>query len=87
MCYVALSDPSGQLRAQFFGKCSGRILETPQGTGGFGYDPLFEIVEYHQTFAQLGATVKSVLSHRGRAMRQLIPQLLQLCEFGAWSNV
>lgn len=87
MCHVALSDPAGQLRAQFYGKCSGRILSAPLGTGGFGYDPLFEIVEYHQTFAQLGVTVKSVLSHRGRAMRQLIPHLLQLCQFGAWSNV
>ena len=55
-----------------------RILRQAVGTGGFGYDPLFEIIEYHRTFAQLGSAVKAVLSHRSRAMRALIPRLVKL---------
>ena len=48
------------------------------GDGGFGYDPMFELVEYHQTFAQLGDAVKSVLSHRARSHRLFLPKFLQL---------
>jgi XTP/dITP diphosphohydrolase len=54
------------------------------GTHGFGYDPLFEIREYHLTFGQLGPNVKAMLSHRARAMRAIVPQLLALVESGAW---
>ncbi len=53
------------------------------GAGGFGYDPLFEIVEYHRTFGELSPLVKSVLSHRARAARQLIPGLIELIRSGA----
>ena len=77
-CHVALADPDGIVRAESFGECHGRILRQAAGTGGFGYDPLFEIVEYHRTFAELGSAVKSVLSHRSRAMRALIPRLITL---------
>jgi len=59
-------------------QCHGVIRIQPAGTNGFGYDPLFEIPEYHQTFGQLGPSVKSVLSHRSRATRKLVPQLLAL---------
>jgi len=75
-CYMALSDPQGNVRAEAEGCCYGRILAKPHGSGGFGYDPLFEIPEYHLTFGQLGDTVKAVLSHRARASRRFIPQLL-----------
>jgi XTP/dITP diphosphohydrolase len=77
-CFAALSDPTGQIRAETVGTCRGRILTTPAGTGGFGYDPLFEVVECHRTFGELAPAVKRVLSHRSRAIRQLIPQLLAL---------
>lgn len=79
-CHVSLADPTGQIRAESSGKCCGQILTDPAGTGGFGYDPLFEIFEYHRTFAELGNSVKSVLSHRARAMRNLIPQLVRLLQ-------
>jgi XTP/dITP diphosphohydrolase len=78
VCHVALADPQGRVRLQCQGHCRGRIRTQPAGTGGFGYDPLFEIVEYHQTFGQLGPVVKSVLSHRGRALRQFIPRLMEV---------
>lgn len=77
-CYAALSDPQGNIRAQSIGTCRGRILSKPAGTGGFGYDPLFEIVECHRTFGELSPAVKRVLSHRSRSIRQLIPQILSV---------
>ncbi len=85
VCYAALADPAGAIRAESRGTCGGRILFEARGAGGFGYDPLFEIPEYHQTFAQLGGTVKRFLSHRGRAMRGLIPQLERLVLSGEWT--
>jgi XTP/dITP diphosphohydrolase len=83
-CYAMLSDPEGHVRAESEGTCRGRILTAPVGSGGFGYDPLFEIIECHQTFGELPAAVKSVLSHRSRAIRQLVPQLVALIDQGQW---
>ncbi len=77
-CSMALSDPDGQLHIRCEGRCYGRVLTQAVGEAGFGYDPLFEIAEYHQTFGQLGDAVKSVLSHRARANRIFVPQLLTL---------
>lgn len=86
VCHLVLADPTGKVRAEAVGRCQGRILPAESGTGGFGYDPLFEIVEYHRTFGQLSPAVKSVLSHRARAMALLVPQLESLAAAGAWSN-
>lgn len=74
---IALSDPDGQIQIEAEGRCWGRIVDQERGSGGFGYDPLFEIREYHQTFAELGTTVKGVLSHRGRALQHFIAKLQQ----------
>ncbi len=68
---MVIADPSGEPRLRVEGRCWGRILEQPRGAGGFGYDPLFEVPEYHLTFAEMGATAKAALSHRGRSVRQL----------------
>ena len=84
VCSAAVSDPGGQVRATSEGICRGRILEQPAGSGGFGYDPLFEIVECHQTFGELAPAVKAVLSHRSRAMRLLVPELVRLVTSGEW---
>jgi XTP/dITP diphosphohydrolase len=83
-CYAALSDPQGNIQAESEGLCRGRILFQRAGSGGFGYDPLFEIVECHQTFGELAPAVKAVLSHRSRAIRLLVPQLVQLARSGSW---
>lgn len=72
---IALADPNGQILIESEGRCWGRIIDQYRGSGGFGYDPLFEIREYHQTFAELGITVKGVLSHRGRALQKFLTQL------------
>jgi len=84
-CYTALSDPSGNVWAESEGLCRGRILFEPAGSGGFGYDPLFEIIECHRTFGELSPAVKSVLSHRSRAIRQLVPSLISIAHSGEWS--
>ncbi len=76
VCHATLSDPQGNIRAEADGYCHGRIRFEPAGTNGFGYDPLFEIIEYHRTFGELGQTVKEALSHRARAMQQLIPAMM-----------
>lgn len=54
---------------QFFeGKCEGTILESPVGSNGFGYDPLFVPDGYAESFAQLSPEVKAGISHRARAL-------------------
>jgi len=57
------------------GRWDGRIVDTPRGGGGFGYDPHFEDVETGRTGAELPLAQKNALSHRGRAMRALIGKL------------
>lgn len=71
-CHVTLSDPAGNVCIDVEATCRGRIVLEPRGHAGFGYDPHFEIPEYHLTFAEMGDTVKSILSHRARAMRQFL---------------
>jgi XTP/dITP diphosphohydrolase len=78
VCTVALADPAGEVPAVVEGRCHGVILTEAHGTGGFGYDPLFQIPEYHQTFGELSPGVKQALSHRGRALEKLRPVLRQL---------
>jgi XTP/dITP diphosphohydrolase len=53
------------------GDCSGRILEEPRGSGGFGYDPYFFSDELGKTFGEATDEEKDSVSHRGRALRAL----------------
>jgi len=78
VCHVAVADPTGTVRLHVEDYCRGRIAAEPRGTNGFGYDPYFLIREYHRTFGELGPVVKQQLSHRGRALRRLLPMLLPL---------
>lgn len=78
VCSIALSDPEGQVRLTAEASCRGRIIDSPRGTNGFGYDPLFMVPEYHRTFGELDAVVKQRLSHRARAFARFIPQLVAL---------
>lgn len=84
VCHMTLSDPAGNVCAESEAECRGRIRTEPVGTHGFGYDPLFEVVEYHRTFGELGPVVKAALSHRARAAAALIPQLRRLLGDGKW---
>ena len=57
------------------GEWHGEILEATRGHGGFGYDPLFLVPDLDQTAAEIDHSLKNVLSHRGKAMRQLLDRL------------
>ena len=57
------------------GEWHGEILEAARGQGGFGYDPLFLVPDLDQTAAEIDRELKNVLSHRGKAMRQLLDRL------------
>ncbi|NEV93514.1 non-canonical purine NTP diphosphatase [Psychroflexus sp. YR1-1] len=56
----------------FTGRCEGEITKEACGSEGFGYDPLFKPKGYSQTFAEMPASEKNKISHRGLAFRQLI---------------
>jgi XTP/dITP diphosphohydrolase len=74
---AALANPQGEVVAVVEGRCWGMIGTEPRGAGGFGYDPLFLIPEYHTSFGELSSLVKHSLSHRGRAVAKLRPILRQ----------
>ena len=81
-CHLALADPTGAIRAESKGMCRGWITRELKGENGFGYDSLFLILEYHQTFGELGSLVKRHLSHRARAFEQIRPRIIQLIAAG-----
>lgn len=70
-CVMCLVDPAGHERL-FGGVCEGSISHHARGTLGFGYDPVFIPAGHAQTFAELGLDVKSSISHRAQAMRQVV---------------
>jgi len=59
------------------GQWQGRILTAPQGEGGFGYDPVFEVLELGISAAELPAEQKQQLSHRTQAMENLLAQMVE----------
>lgn len=69
-CAMVLADPDG-VRATAAGAVEGRILKSPRGSNGFGYDPHFFIPEEGLTMAELSADRKNAISHRGRALREM----------------
>ena len=76
-CVIAIASPKGEKYDVAHGTCEGLIGFEPKGTGGFGYDPLFIVPEYQQTFAELGPAVKNKISHRGRALveaKKILPE-------------
>lgn len=78
-CAVCVADPSGAILGESEGRCSGHIALSDQtGPYGFGYDPLFIPAGFGQSFAQLPDAVKDRISHRGRAILAIIPQLESL---------
>ncbi len=57
------------------GFLDGEITATPSGEGGFGYDPYFYLPQFGKTVAEISAEEKSLISHRGRALRELVAKL------------
>jgi XTP/dITP diphosphohydrolase len=73
-CVLALAR-QGRVVAIVSARADGIILEAPQGTGGFGYDPVFFFPPLGKTFAELGGEEKNQHSHRGKAFRRLLEAL------------
>lgn len=78
VCAIAISDPTGVIKAEAVGICKGEIIDKPRGSMGFGYDPVFYVPEYKLTFAEMSPELKSQISHRAKAMEILYPQLSEL---------
>jgi XTP/dITP diphosphohydrolase len=71
VCVIALAK-QGKALAIVSARVDGEILESPRGTGGFGYDPVFYFPPLNRTFAELWAEEKNEHSHRGKAFRKLL---------------
>jgi XTP/dITP diphosphohydrolase len=70
-CVLAVAR-DGEVLATAEGTVEGQILTAYRGEGGFGYDPLFLLPEYRQTMAEVDPAVRLNVSHRGRALRNLL---------------
>jgi XTP/dITP diphosphohydrolase len=75
VCAMALALPDGSEHV-CIGDMRGRIAVSPAGHNGFGYDPLFVADGYAMTNGELEPSVKDAISHRGRALRAILPVLL-----------
>ena len=80
-CTVALCSPDGRTFIKE-GACPGEIIPEERGEGGFGYDPIFLLAESDSTMAELSPEAKNQFSHRGRAVRLVIPLLEELINTG-----
>jgi XTP/dITP diphosphohydrolase len=76
VCAVALVSTSGEVVVD--GRMPGRLIREPRGTNGFGYDPIFVPEGYEVTSAELPSEQKDAISHRGQALRAIVPHVAAL---------
>jgi XTP/dITP diphosphohydrolase len=76
---VAIASPGRGVKLAE-GICPGEIIPEERGKGGFGYDPIFLLSSLNKTMAELEMDEKNRLSHRGQAIRNAIPVLIELLE-------
>lgn len=74
VCALALVLPDGTAEVTH-GEMPGRLTLAPRGVNGFGYDPIFLPEGSEQTTAEMGPSEKDAISHRGRAIRAMVPLL------------
>lgn len=72
VCNMVIVEPSGDVLYQYEGTCEGIIIAKPSGNNGFGYDPIFYIPEKGVTMAELSLDEKNIISHRGKALENII---------------
>ena len=75
VCAIAIASPDGAIVADAIGFCKGAIANAPRGNHGFGYDPIFLIPEFQQTFGEIPPEVKAKISHRANALSILRSKL------------
>jgi len=75
VCAAALVVPANGMPREWVvtGQVEGRLIRAPRGTGGFGYDPIFQADGFGVTTAEMTPDAKDAISHRGRAFRALVP--------------
>jgi XTP/dITP diphosphohydrolase len=71
VCVIALARAGAKVET-FRGEAEGRIIDSPQGANGFGYDPLFYYPDFGCTFAEIEGERKFEVSHRGQALRKML---------------
>lgn len=71
VCVLAVAVP-GENTLTFEGKCEGLVTQETSGNNGFGYDPIFYLPEKAQTMAELSQQEKNKISHRAKAMKQMV---------------
>jgi XTP/dITP diphosphohydrolase len=76
VCAIALVHPDGRTIVEH-GRLPGVLTRAPRGAGGFGYDPILQVPD-GRTCAQLSAAEKNAVSHRGRAVRAIAPEVAQI---------
>ena len=80
-CVLGIALPQGET-AFVEGECRGIIIDAPRGQHGFGYDPVFLVPQYNQTFSEMPPEQKNAISHRSRALRKLLDILPRYLEKG-----
>ncbi|HHY38597.1 MAG TPA: XTP/dITP diphosphatase [Clostridia bacterium] len=80
-CVIALATPEGIVKVKE-GIVEGYITEGERGLNGFGYDPIFLYPPSGKTFAEMSPDEKNTVSHRGRALRAMIPEILEVVRQG-----
>jgi XTP/dITP diphosphohydrolase len=78
-CVIVLAAPDGRSWTAD-GECAGCIIDTPRGSSGFGYDPVFFIPDLGRTMAELSPDEKNHISHRARATQAIHPVLAKLSD-------
>ena len=75
---ICVCSPNGNVILESEAKCFGNIILEPRGKSGFGYDPIFEELSSKLTFAEMDNNYKDFCSHRGKAVKKIIPKLLKI---------
>ena len=78
IAHICVCSPTGNVILESEAKCFGNIILSPRGNSGFGYDPIFEELSSKLTFAEMNNELKDLCSHRGKAVKKIIPQLLNI---------
>lgn len=79
-CVISIAVPTGAALT-YEGECRGILTEEPQGSNGFGYDPLFFYPDFGKTFAQCSLEEKASVSHRGRALKEIADEMDKILEW------
>jgi XTP/dITP diphosphohydrolase len=81
LALIEVVDPTNPSHKEYVeeGQCYGEIIDTPKGSSGFGYDPVFYVAEFAKTFSEVSYEEKNSISHRRHAFERLQKTLLQRC--------